>query len=259
MSRTEMAGCDLGGRGVLVTRPAAQADALCALIAEAGGRPIRLPTIEIVPPVDAAPARALLTADWDLLYFVSVNAVEQALALVPAAEWPRGARIAAVGRATAEALAAAGLVVDLMPRDSYDSETLLRHPALAEMSGQRVLIVRGDGGRAVFANALRERGAEVAFAEVYRRVCPAHEVAPLLGDWEARVGLALATSNRVLDNLVGLIGPAGRAQLLATPLAVIAERTARHAEEIGFARVEVADRADDPGMLAALCRLCAEH
>jgi uroporphyrinogen-III synthase len=52
--------CDLGGRGVLVTRPAAQADGLCRLIEAAKGRAIRLPTIEIAPAADPREAAALL-------------------------------------------------------------------------------------------------------------------------------------------------------------------------------------------------------
>ncbi|MEA3242729.1 MAG: uroporphyrinogen-III synthase, partial [Pseudomonadota bacterium] len=42
----------LQGVGVLVTRPAHQADSLCELIRQQGGTAIRFPVLEIRPPAD---------------------------------------------------------------------------------------------------------------------------------------------------------------------------------------------------------------
>lgn len=252
-----MTPCDLAGRGVLVTRPAGQADALYHLIEAAGGRAVRLPTIVIEPALDPQTLAARLAEPWDLLYFVSRNAVAQALALVADGTWPNVVQVAAVGRGTALALAAAGRAPDLVPNDRYESEVLLDMPELATMQGRRVLIVRGDGGRAIFADTLTARGAEVQFAEVYRRVRPAFDPAPLLARWSTDVALALATSDEVLLNLVAMLGPDGREPLLATPLVVIAERTAQTAQRLGFATVKVAALADDAAIVQALCELAA--
>lgn len=247
--------CDLNGRGVLVTRPAAQAEGLCRLIEAANGRPIALPSIEIAPAADPREAVARLSESWDLMYFVSPNAVEHALALMPDGSWPRVQRIAAVGRATAAALTQAGRAPDLVPEQRYDSETLLRMPELADMQGRRVLIVRGDGGRPLLGDTLRSRGAEVAYAEVYRRLRPAFDPAPLLACWDDTVSMVTATSDEVLLNLAEMLGPAGRAPLLATPLVVVAERTATMAQGLGFACVRVAERAEDAAIVRALCGL----
>lgn len=247
--------CDLAGRGVLVTRPAGQADELCRLIEAAGGRAVRLPTIAIEPALDPQPLAARLAEPWDLLYFVSRNAVEQALALTPDGRWPNVVQVAAVGRGTALALTAAGRAPDLVPNERYESEALLTMPELASMQGKRVLIVRGDGGRALFAETMAARGAEVQFAEVYRRVRPAFDPAPLLARWSEDVALALATSDEVLLNLIEMLGPEGRAPLLATPLVVIAERTEQTARELGFVTVKVAAKAEDGAIVQALCEL----
>ncbi len=247
---------DLAGRGVLVTRPAGQAEGLCQLIEQAGGRAIRFPTIAIEPTADVH-AAALLTDAWDLLYFVSPNAVEQALALVSDGRWSRAAWVAAVGRGTARVLTAAGRAPDLVPSERYESEALLAMPELADMRGRRVLIVRGEGGRALFAETMAERGAEVRFAEVYRRVRPAVDPAPLLARWSDEVDLVMATSDEVLLNLVEMLGPAGRDRLLATPLVVIAERTEQTARGVGFRIVKVAERADDAAILQSLRELAA--
>ncbi len=246
--------CDLAGRGVLVTRPAGQAEPLCRLIEAAGGRAIRFPTIVIEPTLDAQ-ATALLAETWDLLYFVSPNAVEQALALVPDGRWSKVARIAAVGRGTALALTAAGRAPDLVPNERYESEALLEMPELAKMQGRRVLIVRGEGGRGLFAETLTQRGAEVQFAEVYRRVQPQVDPSPLVTRWSETVALVMATSDEVLLNLVAMLGSDGRERLLDTPLVVIAERTRQTALVQGFRVVRVAERADDSAIVQALCQL----
>ncbi len=246
--------CDLGGKGVLVTRPAAQAAGLCHLIEQAGGRAIPFPTIEILPSAHPEPARGLLAEPWDLLIFVSRNAVEQALPLLPATRLPSGPELGAVGAATAKALAEADRPPDLVPSEGYDSESLLALPRLADMRGRRVLIVRGEGGRPLLGDTLAARGAEVAYAEVYRRALPGADAASLLIRWDSDVQLVTATSGEVLDNLCTLLGEEGRERLLATPLAVVSERTAAAARALGFPRVEIAERATDEDLLAALCR-----
>lgn len=251
--------CDLGGRGVLVTRPAAQARRLCDLIRAAGGRPIPFPTLEIAPVADPGPTRALLAQAWDLMVFVSRNAVELALDLIGdtpgPGTWPGARRLAAVGRATAAALESAGRPPDLVPTERFDSEALLALPDLAGLAGGRVLIVRGEGGRALLGEVLSERGAEVHYAEVYRRVCPQGDPGDLIDRWPAEVHLLTATSDEVLLNLHRMLGPAGVGLALATPLVVLSERTAQTARDLGYRRVRVADRAEDGAILEALCAL----
>lgn len=246
--------CNLGTKGVLVTRPAGQAAGLCRLIEEAGGRAIPFPTIEILPVVDPGSARCLLAEQWDLLIFVSGNAVGQALPLFPGTRLPSEPELAAVGTATAAALAAAGRGPDLMPDGRFDSESLLALPQVADMRGKRVLIVRGEGGRPLLGDTLAARGAQVAYAEVYRRVLPRGDARALVARWSQNVQLVTATSGEVLDNLLTLVGTTGRGQLLATPLVVVSERTAATSKALGFSRVEVADRVSDGAVLAALCR-----
>jgi uroporphyrinogen-III synthase len=71
------------------------------------------------------------------------------------------------------------------------------------------------------------------------------------------VQLVTATSGVVLENLLALVGQKGRSLLLATPLVVVSARTAKSARDRGFARVELAESASDPAVLAALCRIIA--
>lgn len=228
---------------------------MCRLIAAAGGRTIRTPAVAIEPVADPEPARHLLTQPWDLMIYISRNAVEQSLPLLPDGRLPCGPKIAAVGRATAAALSTAGREPDLVPAERFDSDSLLALLALADLRGARVLIVRGTGGRALLGDTLIERGAEIAYAEVYCRALPTIDPAPLVARWRQDVQLATATSGKVLDNLLTLVGPNGRKLLLATPLVVVSERTAVAARRMGFSRVELAERATDEAIVAALCHL----
>ncbi|MGH8456650.1 MAG: uroporphyrinogen-III synthase, partial [Stenotrophobium sp.] len=158
----------LAGLRVLVTRPAHQADNLCRLIATLGGRPLRLPLLDIVPVPHAAGAQRLLDAarGFDWWIFTSTNAVEYARSLAQG-DWP--AQLAAVGLATAAALEAGGHVVTT-PLGAYSSEGLLELPQFQEIAGQSILLVTGEGGLEALAPVLRARGARVEVAAVYRRV-----------------------------------------------------------------------------------------
>ncbi|MGB5641316.1 MAG: uroporphyrinogen-III synthase, partial [Sedimenticolaceae bacterium] len=99
--------CNLAGLSVLVTRPEHQSEGLCDLIQSAHGRPVRFPALEILGPTDKKAARTQLEGikRADLLIFVSANAVQYAFPLLPE-QLPFDIDIAAVGRATAAALAA---------------------------------------------------------------------------------------------------------------------------------------------------------
>ncbi|MGB5835038.1 MAG: uroporphyrinogen-III synthase [Thiohalocapsa sp.] len=255
--------CALGGRGVLVTRPAAQARGLCDLIEAVGGRPVAFPTVEILPAREPDAARRLLSAPRDLVVFISRNAVSYALALLDDHAVLVGTsgtaepvpQLAAVGRATATAMEQAGLAPDLVPSSGYDSESLLALPALARVGGKRVLIVRGEGGRALLGETLAQRGAEVVYAEVYRRAVPVTDSAALIPDWEQSLGFITATSDEVLLNLLAMVPTPAHRWLRGLPLAVLGERNAATAMRLGFRVVAVADEASDAGLCDALCRL----
>lgn len=243
----------LAGIGVLVTRPAAQADELCALIEAAGGRALRFPTLAISPAPDTAAANAALAAleDCDLVLFVSANAVDQALVLRPAADWPSGLRYAALGSGTVRALARHGLTAQFVAPPPNDSEALLALPQLQDLSGQRILIVRGVGGRELIGETLRTRGADVIYAEVYQRSRPDSDTRDILMAWARdAVDVMTVTSVAALRNLVAMLGDALGARLLSTPLVVISARMVQEALALGFTGPRLAASAGDAALVA---------
>lgn len=246
----------LAGHTVLVTRPAHQAARLCELVEQAGGSAFRFPVIEIAPPADPAAARAALRQldRYDLAVFVSANAVEQALALLAPDRLPGPPRLAAVGRATAAALHAAGYRDVVVPAARFDSEGLLETPALREVDGREVAVVRGEGGREWLSRQLRARGALVSQLEIYRRVRPSIPAGPLQHALERGVlSLLTASSGEGLENLLTLAGPKTRPDLLKLPLVVPSTRARAIALARGFhGPVLVAGSAGDEHMLEAL-------
>lgn len=232
---------NLAGRGVLVTRPPEQAAGLAALVEAAGGRPLLFPSLLIEP---LAPPVALRRLErFHLAIFVSPIAVEQAMRHV--ARWPAGVQCAAVGTGTRRALEARGVGGIIAPAGAADSEALLALPALQDVHGRRVLIVRGEGGRALLGETLRARGAEVELAECYRRVRPKADPAPVIAAWEAGALHAVTVSSSAgLENLFAMLGVAGERWLRATPLFAPHVRVAAHAERLGAGRVVVAGPGD---------------
>lgn len=245
----------LAGMRVVVTRPAQQAQALCALIERAGGRAELFPVLEIAPPADARPAEAVIErlGSYDIAVFVSRNAVHRGMALVAERGRDlRGLLVLAVGSGTAAALHAQGIGDVLCPQGDERSEGLLGLGVLTEpaVRGKRVVIFRGEGGRALLGDVLSARGAEVDYAEVYRRVCPAVVNTP----WDhGRPDVAVVTSGEGLRNLFAMMSETARGRLLETPLVVVGERLAALAHELGVrAAPVVASGASDAALVAAL-------
>jgi uroporphyrinogen-III synthase len=242
----------LEGIGVIVTRPQRQAAVFAAKIGALGGVPIVWPAIVILPPDDAAPlaqAHANL-ALYDIAIFVSVNAVEFG-APPPPARWPAHTIAYAPGPGTADALVAAGIPDPQVPVTSLDSEGLLELPSLADVTGKRVVIFRGEGGREFLGNALRARGATVDHVPCYRRVAPQTGAAGLFeAIREGRAHALTLTSSEGLDNLMAALGSAGQREIASLPVFAVHPRIAERAREHGLRAVETGG--GDDGLLAGL-------
>lgn len=243
----------LAGKGVVVTRPAHQAQALARRIEAAGGRPILFPAIEIRDVERLEPFFDVVDRldELDLAVFISPNAAERAIALILSRRaLPPGLKLAAIGGGSVRALAARGVTGVIAPRGRYDSEALLELPEVA--GAKRVAIFRGAGGREHLGDALRERGAEVHYAECYRRCRPDLDPAPLLAAWSlSAVDAVSVTSSEGLRNLFELVTAAGREPLRRTALFVPHPRIAAAARELEVERVIVTGPGDE-GLLAGL-------
>lgn len=242
---------------ILVTRPREQARNLCRLIEAAGGRALAVPVLEIRPSDDPAPARALVDCleTFDLAIFISTNAVDYGHRLVMSrGGWPPGLRLAVVGKRSAEALVRYGMYADICPKQVFNSESLLAEEEMWQVAGKKIIIFRGEGGRELLASTLRERGATVSYAEVYRRTIPEDSPArlnPLLHDDD--VDIIVVSSNEGIQNLYKITDVENRDKLLQIPLVVMSHRNALFARKLGFIQEPViASQSSDEGLVAAI-------
>ena len=228
---------NLRGRGILITRPREQAQGLANLVEAAGGRAILFPAIEI----QDVPLREL--AEFDLAIFVSPTAVKRALA---AMKWPPRAQAAALGRGTQRELERHGIKGIIAPDSGADSEALLAVPQLQRVARRRIVILRGEGGRSLLGDTLAARGARVEYAECYRRVRPQSDSGPLLTAFaEGAVHAVTVSSAEGLENLLEMLGAAGREHLRKTPLFVPHPRVAAEAKRLGLGEANVGGASDE--------------
>jgi uroporphyrinogen III methyltransferase/synthase len=253
----EVAGLDFGwyehrplfGRRVVVTRSRTQASALATKLAALGADVIEVPTIEVADPSDGGHALADAagrTATYDWVVFTSTNAVERFFAELRDARSFGAARIAVIGSATADALAARHVVADLVP-ERFVAESLL--DAFPDGPG-RVLVPQAAGARAVLAEGLRAKGWTVDVVEAYRTVPGAPSAAAL--EAAATADAITFTSS---STVTGYLDVAGRSAV--PPLVVsIGPITSRTAAEHGLTvTVEAAPSTVD-GLVEALVRAC---
>ena len=243
----------LNGRRILVTRPAHQAENLCRLIAEQNDIAVRFPTLAIVEVDNLATVQETLAhlEDFDWLIFISSNAVNFALKANDGKIAGLKARqIAAIGKATADALNLAGLSVSALPDRNYNSEGLLALPIMHAVCGQKILIIRGENGREVLADTLHARGADVCYLNVYKRIIPnsdSNVVSELLE--QRQLDVISVTSSEILQNLLTMLDVKHHSQLFDLPLIVVSDRIKQVANEMGFKRVAVARSASDEAIL----------
>ncbi|MFV0279031.1 MAG: uroporphyrinogen-III synthase, partial [Parahaliea sp.] len=236
-----------------------QADDLLVALEQRGLRARQLPLLALGPLAALDPAGRAAVQELDSfghVIFISTNAVRFALPWLEDfwPQWPLGLHWYAVGSGTARALAERGIDA-LQPGDDMNSEGLLRLPSLREVQGQRVLIVKGQGGRELLREELLRRGARASQLVCYRRQAlhlPAGELATRLAAWQVEV--IMISSGEGLTGLLALLGQAEMDKWGRTTLLVPSPRVAEQAMAAGFSRVRVAANASDGAMLAALAQ-----
>lgn len=204
----------LFGVRVLVTRARSQASELADRIEELGGEPCEFPVIETREPRDEqAVANVRLGLEeaeqYKWIMFTSVNGVDYFF------QWLRkfgidirrfyGARIAAVGPKTAEALLSRGLTVVELPM-KYQAEGLLEQLEHELKPGEHVLLPRGDLGRDVLPRELRAKGLLPTDLTIYETVIADTQDEQAL-EWikEKKINIVTFTSSSTVINLLELL------------------------------------------------------
>ncbi len=230
---------DRSARRILITRSEDDAAAWADALTRAGAEAVVLPCIDAEPlggdALGAALREAAKRADW--LVFTSRRGVDAFVRLVGAPAL--GARIAAVGPATADAARRALGRVDLVgERGTAESLADALIDALGDKTATppRIVLAIAENARDVLERRLREAGVDVRRFDVYRTVpaaprTPRVSLAALGVDavWLASPSSVTGFLNQVeLDTEVPLvaIGPSTAAAIRARGLTVAAEAAA---------------------------------
>lgn len=248
---------------VVITRPLAQAEPLARQVRAIGREAVVFPLLEILPISDTTRLRAALDAldRYAMVAFVSPNAIDAAFAHLSA--WPPHVALAVVGEGSKAALAQHGLtpenatIFSPVDRERTDSQTLLEVLDIEALRGKKVLIIRGETGRELLSDALREKGVEVEQVAAYRRATPPlddHRCDTLLRLLDAGAEWVI-TSSESLRNLIDMVravaGEVGVVKMQQQKLIVPHIRIAETAQALGFVQILQTASGDEP-LLAAL-------
>ena len=257
----------LKGLKILITRPAARSGELRAALQSAGAEVWEQALLDIKP-LDASRhsehirtsrSRILDLDRYQRLIFISVNAVQYGLELIDQywPQWPMGIAVHAIGDATANALRQNGIPVDDTAA-AMNSESLLASGKLQALQNEKILILRGIGGREYLAQQLRLRGAHVDYVECYERR------SPNLADGELRALLVkhqlqvvCLNSGETLANFHRHCPPSTDA--LEPILLLPGQRVTEQARALGYNRLLQAENAGTAASLAALCQMMREE
>ncbi|GJM12868.1 MAG: uroporphyrinogen-III synthase [Pseudohongiella sp.] len=233
----------------------------CA-IESVGAKVLSLPLIEIKALSDPQGIQDLKSAvlqldNYQVIIFVSNNAVTFGGEVINNywPQFPQGIDVIAVGPTTAEAAEERLGCTVIQPSTGMTSEDILNMPQLADVNEKKIGIVRGQGGRELLADTLRERGAKLDYLEAYSRTPVEYSKSEFCERLQsAGVNVLTVSSGESLDRLSQLLADNDEVKQ-KTNIVVPSRRVALQAREAGFLRVFNANGADPSSFVCALGEL----
>jgi len=188
---------------VLITRPEQEGRVLAATLNNSGIHTLCQPLFDYQLNEKKENLLQLLSQDQQpIIIFISVASVTYANKAHPIAMWPTS-KIIAVGNATSKALMA--LNINAITPTEQTSEGLLELPELQNVGGEKIIIVRGDGGREHLAQSLKLRQATVYYFEAYQRIWRQLD-SNIAQHWRNnKINCIVITSDALLQSVVQLM------------------------------------------------------
>lgn len=200
---------------VLVPRSGPWGDRASALLRARGATPVVADLIAVAAPHDPTPladALARLAAgayDWVMVTSAATASVLEE----PRVALPDGTRIAAIGEATAEALARCGFAVDFTaPHDPSLPSSAVGlaehwHAAHGSHAPARILVPQSDLAPGTLADTLRAHGHAVETVAAYSTVARALPATLVADARSGRLDAVLVTSGSVARSLAASAAP----------------------------------------------------
>jgi uroporphyrinogen III methyltransferase/synthase len=250
----------LFGKRIVVTRTRQQSGVLTEQLRELGADVIELPTIRIQPPTDLRAFAELVqdahTYDW--IVFTSPNGVNAFFdlfyKLYDDAREIGGARIAAIGPATAQRIKNFHLKVDLQPEEFVAESLAKEFRKAGDLENLRILIARAEKARDLLPRELSALGAIVDEAFAYRTVPETRDdIGAQCRLMEEGADLITFTSSSTVENFLAL-GLTWPSKMRVASIGPITSQTAR---DRGLEVAVEARRHDIPGLVEAIRKFFA--
>ncbi len=245
----------LFGKRIVVTRTRKQAGALSLELRVLGADVLELPTIRIEPPTNLREFAELVqdAHSYDWIVFTSPNGVDAFFdiffKLYDDAREIGGAKIAAIGPATAQRVKAYHLYVDLQPPEFVAEGVVKEFAEEGGIEHLRILVARAEKARDLLPKALSGMGAIVDEGFAYKTVPETRDVTGARGRFSKEgADLITFTSSSTVENFLDLqlAWPAGM------KVASIGPITSATARERGLSVDAEAKQHDIPGLVAAI-------
>jgi len=245
----------LFGKTIVVTRTRKQASVLSSKLRSLGANIIELPTIRIEPPSDLREFAELVqdAHNYDWIVFTSANGVEAFFniffKLYDDTREIGGARIAAIGPATAQRVKDFHLHVDLQPKEFVAEDVVREFKKQGSVENLKVLLVRAEKARDVLPKELAGLGAIVDETFAYRTVPETRDTSGARQQLAKHgADLITFTSSSTVENFLALGLPWPKGMQVAS----IGPITSQTARDNGL-KVEVeAKRHDIDGLVEAI-------
>ena len=245
----------LFGKRIVVTRTRRQAGILSSELRVLGADVIELPTIRIAPPANLREFAELVqdAHSYDWIVFTSPNGVEAFFEiffkLYDDAREIGGAKIAAIGPATAQRVRDFHLRVDMQPEEFVAEAILREFEKLGGIENLKVLIARAERARDLLPKGLAGMGAIVDEAFAYRTVAETRDVTGARRRFvEEGADLITFTSSSTVENFLDLKLPWPAGMKVAS----IGPVTSATARERGLSVDVEAKQHDIPGLVIAI-------
>jgi len=256
----------LFGQRIVVTRTREQASQLSRQLLELGAEVLEIPTIKIVPPDDPQDLiDAILGLNaYDWLIFTSPNGAatffDYFFKTFDDLRDIGGARIAAIGPATAAKLKELHLKVDLMPEEYLAKKIVSAFQGFESIENLRMCLLRAQVANPELPRALEEKGAIVDDIACYKtvpetedRTCAAARMLEVGADWITFTSSSTVENFHARFNLPKLLQ-----QFPGTRLASIGPETSKALVALGL-KAEVEAREHTIGGLVAALKSKVER
>ena len=246
---------------VLVTRPDILGRQLVEMLAQHGIFAIHQPLFRIEAGRELLMLPTLLANlnAGDYLFAVSKNAVDFAHQTLQATgfSWRSDLIYFAVGQSTANHFTSKIELPAHYPIQSENSEGLLNLPAMKEIQGRNLVILRAETGRELVSDECKKRGANVQKVECYQRILVNENLSEKISVAK-RVGIdtITVTSSEILSLLVEITPEEEKSWLFNCTLVINSQRIAQQAERLGwqFSKILLSAKSDNANLLETMLK-----